>query len=136
MQRDGDSQPATIPQRCIALFELLPLSPTHHWFIAADWIEEEGSGFDQVAAAAFREGLWVLAPKISNGNGYGNGYGNGNGYGYGNGYGNGNGNGYGYGNGNSYGNGNGNGYGYGNGNSYGDGHGNGYGSGYGYGNGS
>ena len=95
MQQDCDSKPATVPERCLTLFDLLPTSPPHHWLIAADWIEEHGRESDQAAAQAFRDGIWVTDPKTGDGYGNGDGYGDGNGYGYGDGDGNGNGDGYG-----------------------------------------
>ena len=41
--------------QCANLFQLLPTSPLHRWLIAADWLEEAGA---EVAAAAFREGIF------------------------------------------------------------------------------
>ena len=86
--------------KCIALFNLIPTSQPHYWLIAADWLEEEGL---DVAAAAFREGIWEIIDKkyfYKNDNGIfvrffdmGDGYGNGIGYGSGRGVSDGEGNG-------------------------------------------
>ena len=57
--------------KCIDLFDLLPTSMSHHWLIAADWLEEEGL---DVTAAAFRESIWNLEKRMF---GYGLGSGNG-----------------------------------------------------------
>ena len=125
-QEKSQSQPERDATR---QFNLTP-SAGFRWSVAADWLEESHSISCVVAAAAFRQGLWVILPDgygygdgYGNGNGYGDGYGNGDGNGDGDGYGDGNGYGYGYGDG--YGNGDGNGDGYGNGNGYGDGNGDG-----------
>jgi len=74
MQRGRDGQSAPLPQRCVVLFGLMPTSG-HRWLIAADWLEEQGA---EVEAAAFRDGIWGLAPiETDNGDGDGEGYGGG-----------------------------------------------------------
>lgn len=86
-----------LTHQAFALFQLLPTSPPHVWMIAADWIQEQGAQADEVTAAAFREGIWLLEPDTNDpsktaddarcrgdgiGDGWADGQGDGNGAGY------------------------------------------------------
>lgn len=77
MQRECNRESATISQRCVELFELLPTSPPHRWLIAADWIEELGS---EITANAFRDGIWGLVVEDGGDGCCGGGMGDGSGY--------------------------------------------------------